>query len=490
MRRVFELMWRTVKRPQISLFALLVLVAVSALLIHFVALPAYHRAQRKQILERIAELNGVWVDLQKEPLKRRLMLSGDKVDDPFLYDLADVVHLMPELTQLDLSQTRVSDAPWNALLETRSNIQHYVLFENAISEDAIKDARQSHPDLNIEQRRPDPVAAKLAMAPIPKAAVVSLVHDQTRQRVLIGTGDGRLHRAGLESDPERTSYQKHRDWLFDIAVSPSKNWIATGGGDNVLSIHRHDDLSTVTSATGHSEDVHGVVWLDNERLASTGDDRTLRLWKFVTDSKFVANPEQPTASLQLAATRDAHDEPIPRLIRIDSSTLITVSRDHKLKRWFVGSGNIEHQATYIGHTDDCMDVSVHPTGGELASVGYDGNLIVWDLKTASVNARFRLGDERLFALGVDWTNRHALVGSQSGLRLVELDTGRVLAKHTEQTFVSRVVRCGDSWLTSDGHGRIFQREPITLAPRRRSIVLESEYDLPSAGGFQLVSRQY
>ena len=89
-RVVRQLLGRIFKRPQISLLALLVMVAVSAVLIQFVILPAYRRSARESILEQITKLNGTWVDLQKEPLQRRLLLQGKKVDDEFINRLAGV----------------------------------------------------------------------------------------------------------------------------------------------------------------------------------------------------------------------------------------------------------------------------------------------------------------------------------------------------------------------------------------------------------------
>ena len=477
MRTLKRLFGRLTKRPQVSLLGLLILVAASALLIQFVVVPAYEHSARKNILEKIANLDGVWTDLKQDPLQRRLMLQGERVDDDFIFELGKVVYLIPELKQLDLMRTKVSDKSWKSLLKGRSTISHYVLYKNAISKQAINEAIEAHPDIKIEQRAPNKAASSMARAPIPPAAIVSLVHDQPAKQILVGAGDGRVHRIALQ-DNQRSSFQMHGDWVFDIAISPSKKFVATGGGDNRLAIHRHDDLATVVSQKEHCADIHGVVWMDDTKLVTASDDKTIRLWKLeMTES-------QP-AKLSLVQTTQAHDKSIPRLMRIDNDTVLTVSRDLTLKRWRVGDNNFQLLQTLVSHEDDVMDASVNSDATELASVGYDGKLVLWDLHTGQATGSFQVGAERLFSLWVDWRTRRAVVGGKSCVQLVNLDTGEVTIRRPDQTFVSRIIRFGNLLMTSDGYGMILQRDPTTLATIRRAQVFERGLDSLSTEGFQL-----
>ena len=482
MNFVSRLARRVYKRPQISLLALMVLIAVCAVLIQFVILPAYRRSARNQILARITELNGVWADLGKEPLRRRLLLQGERVDAPFLDDLADVAHLLPELVQLDLMRTAVSDESWNTMLRQRSNVSHYVLFENAITDGAIKEARVQYPKLTIEERRPDTVATKLAKAPIPPAAIISMVHDQSSNHLLFGSGDGRLHRMEVEQDGSRVSSKKHGDWVFDVSISPSGKRIATAGGDNRLAIHDAIDFKTLATGKGHAEDVHGVVWMDDQRLVTTSDDKTLKLWQL--DSK----SSESDLQLMVVASLSAHDKQIPRVVKVDGDTILTVSRDHTLRRWAVSSDGFQLLKTYRGHSDDCMDASVSPDGEEFASVSYDGQLILWQASTGKPILQRRLGKERLFSLHVDWSKRFAVIGSQSCVQLISLDTGQLLRRNTDQTFVARIISCNDHILTSDGYGRILERNAMTLETKRRFQLFEGDLDVFSADGFQRITQ--
>lgn len=477
-RVVRQLLGRIFKRPQISLLALLVMVAVSAVLIQFVILPAYRRSARESILEQITKLNGTWVDLQKEPLQRRLLLQGKKVDDEFINRLAGVVTWIPELIQLDLMGTPVSDESWEAVLRRKSQIKHYVLFNNAITKQAITQARFDYPDVLIEERRPDSMAAKLAKAPIPSAAIISLAHDTTSNQLLFGSGDGRLHQLKMDGRSKRTSVKKHGDWLFDIAISPSRKWIATAGGDNQLSIHRAKDLQTVATGEGHQEDVHGVVWLNDQRLVTSGDDMTLRLWDLQTDENVTLKP---------IASLTAHDKQVPRVIKINADTILTLSRDQTIRRWHVGDSGVELQQSYEGHQDDCMDASVSPDGSEIASVSYDGQLILWNSDSGQPAKVHRCSKERLFSLHVDWRARTAVVGSQSCVRLMKLDSGELVNKNADQTFVSKIIPCNGRLLTSDGFGRIYQRNPVTLETLSKFQIYEGNLDVFSSDAFKLAA---
>ena len=352
-----------------------------------------------------------------------------------------------------------------------------MLFENKISDAAINEAINADSDLKIEQRMPDKAASSMALAPIPPAAIVSLVHNRPAGQLLVGAGDGRVHRINLQ-DNQRSSFQMHRDWAFDIAISPSRKFIATGGGDNKLSIHRHDDLTTIASQKKHKADIHGVVWMDDTKLVTASDDKTIRLWKLD------AAEDQP-AKLSLLQTTRAHDMSIPRLVRVDDQTVLTASRDLTLKRWRVGDDDFQLLQTLTSHEDDVMDASVNAEATELASVGYDGKLILWDLKTGQATRSFQLGTKRLFALWVDWKTRRAVVGGESSVQLVSLDTGDVTSQRSDQTFVSRIIRCGGLLMTSDGYGKILQRDPNTLATIRRAHIFERGLDGLSTDGFQL-----
>lgn len=476
MRSVFRLL----RRPQFSLLALLLLITVSALVIQFAVLPAYRRSARKNILDRITELGGQWVDLKAETPSRRLLMQGERVGDDFIHDLADVVHLVPELTQFDLLSTSVTDEAWQDLLRRDSKINHYVLFENAITDEAISRAQQDYPKIKIEKRRPDAIAMQLAAAPIPPAAIISMIHDASSDQLLFGSGDGRLHRMGLTNTEDRISQSKHANWVFDLAMSPSGNWIATAGGDNKLLLHRAGDFETIATGAGHSEDVHAVVWLDDSRLVTSGDDWTLRLWQVDW------NDEEAVPALQEITSTIAHERQVPRVIRVDHETVLTVSRDHSLRRWHVAAEGFELVQTYLGHLDDCMEASVSDDGREIASIGYDGQLILWETESGKPLMRHPLGEGRLFCMNVDWDARLALVGSKSGVQLVRLDSGRPLRRRADQPYVSRILRLGNSFFTADGFGRIFQRDAETLEIERRFQLFEGELDVYSDQGFRLV----
>ena len=477
MGKTTRLFRRLFKRPQFSLLALLILIAACAALIQFAILPAYRRSAKKKILAQITELKGQWVDISEQPLRRRLLLQGERVDDAFMHDLADVVHLVPELTQLDLLQTSVTDDGWRDLLDHRSKLDHFVLFENAITEKAIAQAIKDYPTLIIEIRRPDPIALKLAKAPIPPAAIISMEYQRHDGRLLFGSGDGRLHRINLLSDAGRYSDKKHADWVFDLAISPSGEWVATAGGDNTLLIHRATDLTTVASGKGHLEDVHGVVWMDDSQLVTVGDDASLRLWRMQTSN-------QPSApDLTMVASLTAHDKQIPRLVKLDHQSVLTVSRDHTLRRWRVDKSGFELLQTYVGHRDDCMDASADPDAMEFVSVGYDGKLILWDVANGKRLLERQLGQERLFSVNVDWQTRLAFVGSKTCLRSIDLDSGRLLRVNADQTYISRIICSGNTLLTSDGFGRIFQRNPATLSTISRFQLFEGSLDIFSSQGF-------
>ena len=458
-------------RPQLSLLSLLGLIAGVALIVQFWLVPVLRQRAREATLKRIADVGGQWAEISAKPPQKRLLLSGQKVDDELLVEIATQTRALPELIQLDLFQTQVTDKGWEAITSYSNQLKHMVIFENKIGEQAIDATQKRRKDLLIERRQPDPVAVGLAMAPIPPAAVVSLI--SVGPRILAGAGDGRLHVLDSEGERQRRVVSMHGNWLFDIALSPQGNLLATAGGDNQLAIWSYPELEPVTRLTAHAGDLHGVVWLDESHLATVSDDRSLSSWE-LTRSAADAGQSKQLVKLQ---SQLAHERAIPRIrISADRRTLVTASRDDRLIVWCVAEDFSIRQTTMLqGHSDDCMDVQIDPTGKLALSVGYDGELIAWDLQSGKILKRNKLAESRLFCLEVDWAHRVALAGTPTGL--IEFDwISEELRALDDQPFVSRIHTHESSLYTSDGFGGLIARKRHDLSPTKKASLFEAQFD--------------
>ena len=458
-------------RTQLSLLSLMVLIAGTALASQFWLVPMLRQRAREVILKKITDAGGQWVDISAQPPQKRLLLSGQNVGDPLIIDIAKQSSILPELTQLDLFQTGVTDEGWEAITSYSNQMKHMVIFENKISDQAIEAAQRRRKDLLIEIRAPDPVAAGLAMAPIPPAAIISLI--SVDNRILAGAGDGRLHVLDTDGQRPRRVVSMHDNWLFDVALSPNRNLLASAGGDNELAIWSYPELELITRIEAHAGDLHGVVWMDDSHLATVSDDKSLATWKLTANTSEAAQSSQ----LVKLASHVEHEKAIPRIrISTDRHTLVTASRDGNLVVWRVGNDfAVEKTFVLKGHSDHCMDVQIDPTGKIALSASYDGTIIAWDLQSGELIDRYEIADERLFCLEVDWRQQIAFAGTPTGVIQFDWNQGEVTPLN-DQPFVSRIIASGSSIYTSDGFGNLIARNRRSLSPQFKASLFEDSYD--------------
>jgi WD40 repeat protein len=112
---------------------------------------------------------------------------------------------------------------------------------------------------------------------------------------------------------------------------------------------------------GHTGAVNGVAFSpDGRQLASTSDDRTVRLW-------------DPTSGQQ-TATLEGHTDWVA--FSPDGRQLASTSDDHTVRLWDPASG--QQTSTLEGHTGRVNGVAFSPDGRQLASASDDGTVRLWD----------------------------------------------------------------------------------------------------------------
>ena len=258
-----------------------------------------------------------------------------------------------------------------------------------------------------------------------------------------------------------------------FALSPNRDLLASAGGDNELAIWSYPEMELVTRLEAHTGDLHGVVWMDDSHLATVSDDRSLSTWEL----RLGEHVEKQAAQLVRLESHVAHEKAIPRIrISQDRQTLVSASRDERLIVWSVAKDfAVEKTVVLEGHSDDCMDVQIDPTGKLALSVGYDGAVIAWDLRSGEIIKRDQISEGRLFCLEVDWNRQIAFAGTPSGV--VQFDWNRGETKPlNDQPFVSRILATGNSVYTSDGFGGLIARNRQELVPQTKVTLFEKQFD--------------
>ncbi|CAN3373016.1 hypothetical protein DIURU_002906 [Diutina rugosa] len=169
--------------------------------------------------------------------------------------------------------------------------------------------------------------------------------------------------------------QGHTDLVNGVDVSPSGQWMVTGGKDGVAIVwHLGDDghWALHSSYSGHSGSVSSVAIArvdPPQFIITAGADLTIKKWK-------ITKGENSTAIY----TRRAHDKEINAVdISPNDEHLATASYDKTAKIWDIDSG--ETRGVLRGHRRGLWDIAFSPYAPQVATASGDKTAKVWSLQT-------------------------------------------------------------------------------------------------------------
>jgi WD40 repeat protein len=202
--------------------------------------------------------------------------------------------------------------------------------------------------------------------------------------------------------------QGHSQWVWAIAFHPDGQTLASGSDDGTVKLWNVATETCQQTLTGHTNRVGGVAFsplppdsaiggsatgdstTGDIVLASSGDDRTIRLWQPQTGQclKTMAGHRDNVRAVRFSWNQ-------PDYSTSPSLWLVSASEDQTLKIWEVDTGKC--LKTLAGHTANVGAIAVSPTQNLIASGSADQTIRLWDsltgrcLKTIQGYARFVLG---------------------------------------------------------------------------------------------------
>lgn len=377
------------------------------------------------------QVDGAWLREQRLHLRRLewIDLNGTPVNREDLDQLA----VLPNLNQLYLAETDVSDESLNAF-------------------------SKSHPRVSLIRSHKAIKATKMARRPVKTHSTTFVRFSADGRCLATGNGEGELQVFDLDSRRLVWKTYAHEGWVFSAILSADGRTALTVGTDDYV---RHWDVSTGAQL---------AEWMapDGDLHAVRQDPATRRVY-VAGDGGFVyvLDPQ-----LQLIAEMGRHLGPIPSLdVSLDGKRLATVSRDDSLRLWDVDQKT--EVAVHSDHTADVYAVGFSPDSRWLASGGYDNQVILRDGETGRACRTLTGHADWIFGVTFSADSQRLASGSGDGtIRVWDVESGKCLRILKTPKAVSGVdFQPGGSLLASSGLNgsvRLWDWETATLKGTLRS----------------------
>ena len=225
-----------------------------------------------------------------------------------------------------------------------------------------------------DAKQPDNPIAEFTAPEGPSEWARHAVFAPTGDRIAVGSRKGTLYVWNFEQPEHPVKLTGHTDHTWSVVFSPDGKRLVSGAGDNtarIWDVELGEEIAILP--IGEPCTPMGFAFSPCGNLIVGGLNNEIRFWcaKQLTTIRIITKPDnnQRTYAFTFSPCGDY----------LASGTWWQEGMEKMAIRiWDVASGKNIH--TFWGHNSDVQSLSFSPDGTLLASSGFDGTILVWDLK--------------------------------------------------------------------------------------------------------------